>query len=146
MNLLTAILCFGILVGRNASTDGYVYLGHNEDQFGEKMLNIYNVPANQERCAYLWFEFPGQAAGDSYANEYGVAIASNQCNSREDRPYGGVVYEIRTAAIQKARSAREAVRIIGSMVERYGYGDSGRSYLVADQHEGWIVALVRGKH
>ncbi len=146
MKLLTAILCFGILVGRNASTDGYVYLGHNEDQFGETMLNIYNVPANKDRCSYLWFEFPGQATGDSYVNEFGVAIASDQCRSREDRPGGSLVYEIRTTAIQKARSAREAVQIIGSLVEQYGYGDSGRSYLIADQHEGWIVAVVRGRH
>ena len=60
MKLLTALLCFGIIAGRGATTDGYVYLGHNEDQWGEQMLNIYNVPAGKDRCAYLWFEFPGQ--------------------------------------------------------------------------------------
>ena len=73
MKLLAIILCFGIIAGRNATTDGYVYLGHNEDQSGEQMLNIYNVPANDSRCAYLWFEFPGQKAGDSFVNQYGVA-------------------------------------------------------------------------
>ena len=144
--LLLPLLCFGILAGRNATTDGYVYLGHNEDQFGQKMLNIYQVPANPDRCAYLWFEFPGQAAGDSYANEFGVCLASNQCRSREDKAQGSLVYEIRTTAIQKARSAREAVHIIGSLVSQFGYADSGRSYLVADQKEGWIVAVVKGHH
>ena len=144
--LLLPLLCFGILAGRNATTDGYVYLGHNEDQFGQKMLNIYHVPANPDRCAYLWFEFPGQAAGDSYANEYGVCLASNQCRSREDKAQGSLIYEIRTTAIQKARSAREAVHIIGSLVSQFGYADSGRSYLVADQKEGWIVAVVKGHH
>ncbi len=144
--LLLPLLCFGILAGRNATTDGYVYLGHNEDQYGQKMLNIYQVPATPERCAYLWFEFPGQAAGDSYANEFGVCLASNKCRSREDRAQGSLVYEIRTTAIQKARSAREAVHIIGSLVSQYGYADSGRSYLVADQKEGWIVAVVQGHH
>lgn len=146
MNLLAAILCFGIIAGRNATTDGYVYLGHNEDQWGEQMLNIYNVPANENRCACLWFEFPGQKAGDSFVNQYGVAISSDQCLSREDSAEGALVYEIRTTAIQKARSAREAVHIIGGLVETYGYGDSGRSYLVADQQEGWICAVVKGRH
>ena len=145
LSILT-VLCFGIIAGRKASTDGYVYLGHNEDQFGEKMLNIYNVPANKERCNYLWFEFPGQASGDSFVNEHGVCIASDQCLSREDKQQGSMVYEIRTAVARKARSAREAVHIIGTMVSRYGYADSGRSYLVADQKEGWIVAVVRGRH
>ena len=144
--LLISILCFGIIAGRNATTDGYVYLGHNEDQWGEQMLNIYNVPATKDRAAYLWFEFPGQASGDSYANEYGVCISSDQCKSREDRAQGSIIYEVRTTAIQKAHSAREAVHIIGSLVERFGYADSGRSYLVADQKEGWVVAVVKGRH
>ena len=69
---LLIILCFGIIAGRNASSDGYVYLGHNEDLPGRKMLNIYNVPANRDRCTYLWFEFPGQSFSDSVANDYGV--------------------------------------------------------------------------
>ena len=117
MKLLAALLCFGIIAGRGATTDGYVYLGHNEDQWGEQMLNIYNVPAGKDRCAYLWFEFPGQKAGDSFINEYGVCISSDQCLSREDRAEGSLVYEIRTTAIRKARSAREAVHIIGRFVE-----------------------------
>ena len=99
MNLLAAILCFGIIAGRNATTDGYVYLGHNEDQWGEQMLNIYNVPANEDRSACLWFEFPGQKSGDSFINEYGVCISSDQCLSREDSAEGSLVYEIRTTAI-----------------------------------------------
>ena len=75
--------CFGIIVGRKASTDGYVYLGHNKDQSGEQMLNIYNVPATPQRLSYLWFEFPGQKAGDSFVNEWGVAVTSDHCPSKE---------------------------------------------------------------
>ena len=97
---LLSLLCFGIIAGKNATTDGYVYLGHNEDQSGEQMLNIYNVPATPDRLAYLWFEFPGAKAGDSYVNEYGVCIASDMCRSREDKATGSLVYEIRTAAIR----------------------------------------------
>ena len=156
--------CFGIIVGRKASTDGYVYLGHNEDQSGEQMLNIYNVPATPQRLSYLWFEFPGQKTGDSFVNEWGVAVTSDHCPSKEtmegavahDRRFrrivgdsrsgGPVLYEVRVAVAQKARSAREGVKIIGEMVERYGYADDGRSYLVADRGEGWVVAVVRGRH
>ena len=144
--LLFFSLCFGILAGRNATTDGYVYLGHNEDQGSPAMLNIYNVPANDWRCSYLWFEFPGQKAGDSFVNEYGVGITSDKCKSREDKATGTVIYEVRTTVAQKARSSREAVHIIGALVEKYGYGDSGRSYLIADRHEAWVCAVVKGKH
>ena len=96
--------CFGIIVGRGASTDGYVYLGHNEDQGGEQMLNIYNVPPAPDRLGYLWFEFPGQQAGDSFVNEWGVAIASDRCASRETKAQGSVVYEVRVAVAQQSRS------------------------------------------
>ena len=137
--------CFGIIVGAKASTDGYVYMGHNEDQAGERMLNIYNVPATPERLASLWFEFPDSATGDCFINEYGVCIASDRCPSRETRAKGSVLYEVRVAVARKARSAREGVKIIGEMVEKYGYDDTGRSYLVADRHEGWVCAVVRGR-
>ncbi|MBQ6254731.1 MAG: C69 family dipeptidase [Bacteroidales bacterium] len=143
---LLFFLCFGIIAGRNATTDGYVYLGHNEDVKGERMLNIYNYPEGKGSAAYLWFEFPGLTSSDSYANEYSVSLASNPCLSREDMAVGGLVYEILTSAIQKARSAREAVMIIGNMVEEHGYGESGRTYLVADQREGWVCSVVRGRH
>ena len=138
--------CFGVIAGLDATTDYRVYLMHNEDDGGEQMLNIYSVPAKEGRCRYLWFEFPGQACSDSYMNEYGVCIASDRCASREKRAKGSVLYEVRTEAAQKAHSAREAVKIIGRMVEEYGYNDTGRSYLIADRFEGWVCSVVRGRH
>ena len=138
--------CFGVIAGAKATTDGYVYLAHNEDESGFQMLNIYHVPATERRAAALWFEFPGCETADSYLNEWGVAITSDRCNSREDRAQGSVLYEVRVAVAERARSAREAVHIIGEMVERCGYKDSGRSYLIADRHEGWVCSVVRGRH
>ena len=137
--------CFGIIAGIDATTDSQVYLAHNEDNAGEQMLNIYNVPATARRSACLWFEFPGSATSDTFLNEWGVCIASDACRSRETAARGKVLYEVRTAVAQHARSAREAVHIIGRMVEKYGYADSGRSYLIADRHEGWVVSVVRGR-
>ncbi len=94
---LLTILSFGIIAGSKSTTDGYVYLGHNEDIPGEKMLNIYNVPARDGRLAGLWFEFPGQA-GDSYVNEYGVCIASNACLSKVKKSKGKRLYAFQTRA------------------------------------------------
>ena len=107
------------------------------------MLNIYNVPPNGDGPAILWLEFPGESLSDSYASDYGVCLASNPCPSREDRG-GGIIYGVGNEAVRRARSAREAVQIIGAMVERYGFGASGCSYLIADRNEGWICAVVRG--
>lgn len=141
--------CFGIIAGKNATVDGSVMMAHNEDDGGEQMLNIYSVPASAENVKYLWFEFPGMTVADSYMNEFGVCIASDGCPSREDRKDltgEGVLYEVRAAVAKKARTAREAVSIIGELVEKMGYSGSGRSYVIADPNEGWICSVVQGRH
>lgn len=141
--------CFGIIAGKNATADGSVMMAHNEDDGGEQMLNIYNVPASADNVKYLWFEFPGMEIADSFMNEFGVCVASDGCPSKEDRKDftdGGILYGIRVAVAKKAHSAREAVKIIGELVEKYGYRGSGRSYVIADPNEGWICSVVQGRH
>lgn len=142
--LLFSVLSFGIIAGSKATTDGYIYLGHNEDIPGKKMLNIYNVPAGPGRLAGLWFEFPGQM-GDSYVNEYGVCLVSNANPSRIKKARGKMDYEIQTRVFNEARSAREAVEIIGALVGKYGYKGGGRTYLIADSRGGWVCSVVGGR-
>ncbi len=141
--------CFSVIAGRLATVDGSVLMGHNEDESGEQMLNIYVFPASERNLRYIWCEFPGMEVADVYMNQFGVSIASNGCPSREDMGEltdGGVLYEVRGSVAKYAHSAREAVDIIGSMVETFGYKGSGRSYIVADPLEGWVVSVVKGKH
>ena len=143
--------CFAVLAGKGATIDGSVLLAHNEDDSGEQMINIYNVPRNSigGNNKYIWVEFPGMEVADAFLNEYGVAVASDGCNSREDREDytdGGVLYEVRTLVAQQARSARHAAELIGKIVQERGYRGSGRTYVVADCNEGWVVAVVRGRH
>ncbi|MBR3100735.1 MAG: C69 family dipeptidase [Muribaculaceae bacterium] len=141
--------CFCVIAGRNTTVDGSVMLAHNEDDSGEMMLNMYAVPRLNGNNAYLWGEFPGTNDCDHFLNEWGVAIASDGCPSREDCEDvtdGGVLYEVRLTVAQRAHSAREAVKIIGHLVETRGYQASGRTYVIADPHEGWICSVVKGRH
>ena len=143
--------CFSILVGKNASADGSVMLAHNEDDGGEQFLNWYIVErqthdqgekfafrrgGSTEQAAmtykYLWLELPKMEVSDSFLNENTVTIASDGCPSREDRPdytEGGILYELRRIAAERASSASHAVDLMGALIEKYGYADSGRSYL-----------------
>ncbi|MBQ8061193.1 MAG: C69 family dipeptidase [Bacteroidales bacterium] len=141
---LVTLLSFGIIAGSKATTDGYVYLGHNEDIRGDKMLNIYNVPGSKDGLAGLWFEFPGRI-GDSYVNGHGVCIVSEKSPSREKDSGGTSLYKAQTKAFRHAKSAREAVRIIGSEVSRHGSSESGRTYLIADSKEGWVLSIAKGR-
>ena len=134
----------GVIAGAEATTDGCVYLAHNTNLDGRQMLNIYNVPAGEDRCASLWFEFPGEAASDSYMNEYGVCLASVGPRPWGSRATKEKIYSVRTAVARKAHSAAQAVEIISRMTDSLRVKDPGRTYLVADQREGWICEVKKG--
>jgi len=160
--------CYSILVGRQASVDGSVMLAHNEDDWGDRVVNLYKVPAQKyspadsvtlrrhgklsqvpQTQAYLWLEMPGLEFSDSYINEYGVTITSDACPSKEDQPEitdGGIGYQLRRLMAERAQTAREAVKIGAALVEKFGYVSSGRTYSIAGPKETWMLAVVKGKH
>jgi dipeptidase len=160
--------CFSMIVGREASSEGNVFLAHNEDDWGELYVDWHKVPRMNheenekiqlvkggmvdqvpETPAFLWLEMPGMEFSDSYLNEYGVAIASNQCRSKEDQgelTEGGISFYLRRLMIERAKTSREAVKIGGALIEKWGYSYSGRTYLIADKNEGWMMSVVKGKH
>ncbi len=159
--------CFTVIAGKECTLDGSVLIGHNEDDTGDQIVNMYKVPAqrhspeesitlvNGGQCrqvdqthAYVWLEMPGMEFADSYLNEHGVVIVSNNCRSREDEPElteGGIGYWLRRIMAERAKSAREAVKIGGALVEKFGYSASGRSYCIADPNEAWVMSVVNGK-
>jgi dipeptidase len=160
--------CFSIVVGKDASTDGCVLVGHNEDDAGSQLVNHHKIrrhtypsgmmvkPRNvgsleqvPQTWSYLWSEMPGLDFSDSYLNEWGVTVCSDNCPSREDKPEltdGGIGYMLRRLVAERAKTAREGVLLAGSLVEQFGYVDSGRTYIIADPNEGWLFCAVHGKH
>ncbi len=160
--------CFSILVGKNATEDGSVLFAHNEDDGGINLVNWYKVPRLtyqqgesislinggqisqiNETYSFLWLEMPGQTFSDSYINEWGVTISSDACRSKEDSAEltsGGIGYYLRRIMAERAKSAKEAVKIAGSIVDSIGYASSGRTYCIADPNEAWMMSVVNGKH
>ncbi len=144
------------------------FFAHNEDDSGVNLVNWYKVPrlSHQigenislinggqlpqvnETYSFLWLEMPGQPFADSFMNEYGVTIASDACQSKEDNPElenGGIGYYLRRIMAERAKSAKEAVKIAGEIVENIGYASSGRTYCIADPNEAWMMSVVNGKH
>jgi dipeptidase len=160
--------CYTIVVGKDASADGYVIMAHNEDDEAPQIVNHHKVPRLkhsltekvrmlnggevdqvEETWSYIWSEMPGMLFSDSYVNEWGVCIASDACPSREDRPEiseGGISYMLRRLVAQRARTAREGVLTAATLVERFGYEACGRTYIISDPDEGWMFCAVGGKH
>ncbi len=160
--------CFTILVGKKASADGTVMIGHNEDDRGDIVVNLRKIQARDygapQRISlgrggyfetdgrtngFLWIEATTQEFADSFINEHGVVITSDSCPSREtqdDITDGGIGYMLRRIVAERARSAREGVKIAGDLVEKFGYRASGRTYAILDKDEAWMLAVIRGKH
>lgn len=161
--------CSSLAAGRLATVDGSVLFGHDEDNGWPTRLHVvprvYHEPGETitlrtgavidqvvgETWAYLWSEMPFLDFSDSYLNEWGVAIGSDNCrSSREVPPYdvtdGGIRYWLRRLAIERGKTAREGVLIMGHFVEQLGYNHSGRTYIIADPQEAWFFSAVGGRH
>jgi len=160
--------CFSIVAGKDASVDGYVIMAHNEDDTIPQIVNHQKIPRRkysrgekvkllnggrlnqvEQTWAYLWSEMPGMLFSDSYINEWGVSVTSDNCPSREDKPQitdGGIGYMLRRLVAERVKTAREGVLLAGRLVERFGYIDSGRTYFICDPDEGWLFCVVNGKH
>ena len=81
-------------------------------------------------------------------NEHGVAIAESTWGGRPELEgtgtvdYGSLIY----IALERARTAREALDIMTGLVKDYGYASSGESFSIADPDEVWILELIgKGK-
>jgi dipeptidase len=142
-------------------------VAHNEDDRGAIVVNLrkiaprdYGAPQRVDlgkggscetggrTAGFLWIEATTQEFADSFVNEHGVLVTSDSCPSRitaEDYTDGGIGWMLRRLLAEKATSAREAVRLAGELVEKYGYRASGRTYAIADRNEAWLLALLRGR-
>ena len=157
--------CYSILVGKNASSDGSVFFAHNEDDQGINFVDLHKVPRINHRpgekqifafgrdsidevsetFGYLWIT--GTLYNEEqYLNEWGVAITSNSSRSKVMNGNGKIEHNLRRIVAERARNAREAVKIAGALVEKYGYAGSGRVYSIADPKEAWVLEVANGKH
>lgn len=81
-------------------------------------------------------------------NEHGVTIAESTWGGREELAgsglidYGSLIY----IALERAKTAREALKVMTDLVAEYGYASEGESFSIADPNEVWIMELIgKGK-
>lgn len=168
-------MCFAIIAGKLTTTDGSVIFGHNEQNYGRKVVNYTRVESKNYSCetgiklnngglyrfngetySYLWLESPGLEFSDNCFNEHGVAVAGNGCPTKEDDIEivskrgdiidGGVGYMLPQLIAMLAKTAKEGVLVAAKIIEQFGYTGTGRTLTIADANEAWIMSIVRGKH
>ncbi|HOZ20296.1 MAG TPA: C69 family dipeptidase [bacterium] len=78
-------------------------------------------------------------------NEHQLAIGETTFGGRPElhNPKGGLDYgSLMYFALQRARNAREAIRVMTSLVEEYGYCSGGESFSISDPREVWILEMI----
>lgn len=150
--------CTNVLVTKGASADGSNMISYAADShqlFGE----LYYHPASSwEKGAMLnvneWDtgKFLGIIPQASYTyqtvgnmNEHQLIIAETTYGGRHElsdttgiMDYGSLIY----IALQRARTAREAIDVIVDLANTYGYYSSGESFSIADKDEVWVMDLI----
>ena len=149
--------CTSILVGKKASADGSVMCTYSIDSWGacHKMYRYEagTHPAGTMRKIYdrdtrVYHgeipEAPVTYLVTGNINEWQVAIAETTFEGREEliNREGIIDYgSLMDLGLQRARTAREAISVMTSLAEEYGFCSSGESFTVCDPDEAWILEM-----
>lgn len=120
-----------------------------------KLTNGAEISQVRMTYAYFWDQCPRTSFSNMVINEWGVALGSNGCASKEDSveavekrgglKNGGIGFYLRFILAQRAKTARQAVEIAAEILDEYGYRASGRNLNIVGPNEAWQLQMVRGK-
>ena len=150
--------CTNFLVTRGASADGSTMITYSADShvlFGELYYRpAADFPAGAMVDVNEWDtgEFLGKIfqVRHTYSvvgnmNEHQLAIGETTFGGRPELndstaiiDYGSLIY----LTLQRAKTAREAIKIMDELVSEYGYFSEGESFSIADPNEVWIMEMI----
>lgn len=163
--------CTSIMVGRKATTDGSVITCHSCDGNYRTWLNIvphrkfdpgatrkiqwglmHTEFSTDRRNVTIKGEIPEAAETYSYLNVCYPALNEKQLAIGETT-FGGkrdmvnddglfLIEELQAIALERCSTAREAIKLMGSLATQYGYGDDGECLTVADKKEVWHFEIM----
>ncbi len=155
---IAAMACTGLIAGRNATVDGSVMITYSADSHG-LYGSLTSTPAadwaeGAVREIIDWDS--GKPLGSipqiahTYAvignmNEHALAITESTWGGRPELvdttgiiDYGTLIQ----LGLERARTAREAIKVMTDLVAEYGYYSSGESFSIADKNEAWVLELI----
>ena len=158
MSAQAADACTNFIVGKKASTDGSVICTYNADDYG-MFTGLCHYPAGthakgskREIIDYDTHASHGfiPEAEVTYnvignINEYQVSIGETTYGGREEMvdttgviDYGSLMY----LGLQRAKTAREAIKVMTTLAETYGYNSEGETFTICDTNEAWIMEMM----
>lgn len=158
MSGVEAIACTGLLVGKKASIDGSVMISYAADShglYGEMYhwpaatwpkgatLDVVEWDTGKPLGTIAQVERTYNVVGNM--NEHQLAITESTFGGRRElrdtagiMDYGSLIY----ITLQRAKTAREAIKVMTDLVAEYGYYSGGETFSIADKHEAWVMEMV----
>lgn len=167
---MSRMSCTSIMVGKKASADGSVMTSHTCDSWyrtwmqivpakeykNDTVTAIYDgrmhtqspqdstkiyrkgiIPQVKKTYRYLDTAYP-------CLNEKQLAIGETTISGRDTlRNKKGMfmIEELERIVLERCSTARQAITLMGELVKKYGYGDSGECLTIADKNEVWIFEI-----
>jgi dipeptidase len=148
--------CTSIIVTKGASADGSVIITYSCD--AEFLATVRFIPAADHKPGDTVVLYgPGGKRTEipevahtfrvvDFMNEYQVAIGETTFDGRLDlvNPDGLIesYYQLMIIALQRAKTAREAVKIMTDLIDQYGYANTGETISIGDKEEAWILEMI----
>lgn len=158
ISIYSAFSCTNLMAGKLATVDGSVMITYSADSymlFGalyhypsktypeDAMLDVYEWDTGKYLGQIKQVEKTYAVIGNM--NEFQVSIAETTFGGREELrdttgiiDYGSLMY----IGLQRSRTAREAIKVMTSLADEYGYCSSGESFTIADPNEVWIMEMI----
>lgn len=151
-----SMACTNILVTKGACKNGSVMITYSCDGEFHPHLNIIPAADHQPGDSLEIKDWHGKLLGKihqpahtykvvSLINEHQLAFGETTFSGREEliNPDGLLHYwKIMQLTLQRAKTAREGIRVIADLVEQYGYRSSGETFSLGDPEEAWIMEII----
>ena len=153
--------CTNFLVGKDASVDGSTMISYAADSYALYGFLHYSPAADHAEgavrdvndwdtgkplCIIPQVAHTYNVVGNM--NEHQLSIGETTWGGRpeleigEGIDYGSLIY----IALERCKTAREAIKCMTDLVAEYGYASSGETFSIADPNEVWLMELIgKGK-
>jgi dipeptidase len=154
-----SIACTNFIFTKGSTTDGSVMITYSADShtlYGElyywpardwpagSMLDVTEWDTGKPLGKIPQVNHTYNVVGNM--NEFQLAIGETTFGGREELftqkgaivDYGSLIY----ITLQRAKNAREAIKVFGELTEKYGYASEGESFSISDPNEAWILEMI----
>lgn len=150
--------CTNLLVGPGASVDGSTMLTYNMDSYGMfaklrytpggdhakgEMVQVYDYDNHRHLGQIPQVAHTYSVMG--FINEKQLSIVETTWGGRagQANPDGLLHYtELIELGLERAATAREAIKVMTDLVAKYGYASTGETFSIADTKEVWIMEMI----